>query len=231
MDVDKELYLRALKTIRHHLDSAGVEYSEDEGDLVIGSHRLGLSITFDEFVEQGDLVIAPVDARIHLDGDSGESFRVGTLGIGKTPEEAIDSAIGEWHLLAASPLLAALGADVGRRRRDAGKQTIAGWDLFAGRAGFRGKIPSGLEPDGPLFRKLLLALHKVVAQWNAPRSFKLRSIFLMTSVAEGSTEIQAAVDGLVDGPLCEALAKLSWPVSDEAYLYKQLFVLRWEGSS
>ena len=50
----------------------------------------------------------------------------------------------------------------------------------------------------------------------------------MASRAADGGEIQAAVDGLVDEGLATALGELPWPAASEAYLYKQLFVLRHE---
>src|SRR5260221_1857899 len=101
-----DLYQAALETIRHHLDEAGAAYTVEDGEIMLDGHRLGLSITFEEFVQQGAHTLAPLDIQIHLDGDSGDRFRVGTLGIGTDPRTAMRDAIAEWHLLAVAPLLA-----------------------------------------------------------------------------------------------------------------------------
>ncbi len=113
-----DLYRLALATLQRHLEAAGVRYSLDDGDFTFNGHRLGLSVTFEGFVQQEKRVIAPVDVQLHVDDDDGNRFRVGTLGVGANQNEAMKSAIEEWHLLAAAPLLAALGATVGERRRE-----------------------------------------------------------------------------------------------------------------
>jgi hypothetical protein len=222
-----ELYRLALDTLRNHCDAAGVSYSEDDGDLIVSGHRIGLSIAFEGFSRQGDQVIAPLDVQIHLDGDTGDRFRVGTLGIGADRLSAMRSAIEEWHLLAASAVLAALGADVNKRRTPA-IQTLAGWDLFAGRAGIRGTLPEGLNPGGTFYRQLLDVLRKHIAAWPKPEGaqLQLRSIFVMATSAEGQQEIQAAVDGFLQPELVADLTTLPWPSAAEAYLFKQLLVLR-----
>jgi hypothetical protein len=222
-----ELYRLALDTLRNHCDAAGMPYTEDDGDLLLAGHRLGLSITFEGFSRQGDQLIAPLDVQIHLDGDAGDRFRVGTLGIGDDRLSAMRAAIEEWHLLAASAVLTALGADVDKRRK-APVRLLAGWELFPGRAGIRGTLPTGLNPGGIFYRQLLDVLHKHVAIWPRPEGsqLQLRSIFVMATSADGQNEIQAAVDGFLQPDLVAELAALPWPTAAEAYLFKQLLVLR-----
>ena len=222
-----ELYRLALDTLRNHCEAAGMPYSEDDGDLLLAGHRLGLSIAFEGFSRQGEQVIAPLDVQIHLDGDTGDCFRVGTLGIGADRLSAMRGAIEEWHLLAASPVLAALGADVDRLRTALIRQ-LSGWELFAGRAGIRGTLPAGLNPGGIFYRQLLDVLRKHIAAWPRPddQQLHLRSIFVMATSAEGQHEIQAAVDGFLQPALVADLSALPWPSAAEAYLFKQLLVLR-----
>jgi hypothetical protein len=221
-----DVYQAALAALRHHLDEAGAPYTLEDGELLVGGHRLELSITFDGFASQGDLTLAPLDVQIHLDGDSGDRFRVGTLGVGPDRAAALRDAIGEWHLLAAAPLLAALGAAVDRRRASPLPQKIAGWDLFAGSAGIRGAVPAELRSSGLFYRALVARLQQVVARWELPSRWELRSVFFMATHGPGQRDVQAAIDGLVDEPLAELIRGLPWPTGEETYLYKQLFVLR-----
>jgi hypothetical protein len=220
-----DLYQSALGALKHHLDEAGTAYRLDDGELVVGRHRLGLSITFDGCVEQGEHVLAPLDIQIHVDGDSGDRFRVGALGVGATPHAALQDAVSEWHLLAASPLLAALGSGVMLRRAPAQPQRLAGWDLFPGRVGVRGAMPAELRADGPFYRTLLECLRQVISGWEQPPRFTLRSIYLMATCG-AERHIQAAVDGMLDEHLTGLVAALSWPTGRETYLYKQLLVFR-----
>lgn len=222
-----ELYRLALDTLRNHCDAAGMAYTEDDGDLLLAGHRLGLSIAFEGFSRQGNQLIAPLDVQIHLDGDSGDRFRVGTLGIGEDRLSAMRAAIEEWHLLAASAVLTALGADVDKRRKPPARN-LAGWELFPGRAGIRGTLPAGLNPGGIFYRQLLDVLHKHVAAWPRPEGSQLQlcSIFVMATSADGEHEIQAAVDGFLQPALVADLTALPWPKAADAYLFKQLLVLR-----
>jgi hypothetical protein len=222
----EELYHLALDTLRRHLDAAEAHYWLDDGDLCIGGHRLSLSVSFDRFVEQGTSVIAPVDIQLHLDGDDGTRFRLGVLGIGESQKEASLRAVEEWHMLAAAPLLAALGIPLGELRRETSPPVLAGWKFFPGRAGIRGFIPPGLESGGAFHRVLLAELHKIVSSWDVPARFAVRSIFVYFTSAEGNREAEVAVDGVVDSGLTEHIKSIDWPNSAEPYLYKQLFVFR-----
>ncbi len=220
-----DLYQSALAVLTHHLDEAGAAYSLDDGEVLLDGHRLGLAITFEGFVQQGAHTLAPLDIQIHLDGDSGDRFRVGTLGVGTDQDSALHEGLGEWHLSAVAPLMAALGAPVENRRASLPKQ-IAGWDFFAGRIFIRGGVPPELRAGGPFYRTLLDRLQQVVSQWERPTRFELRSIYVMASCSPEGTEIQTAVDGLVNEELTTLLGQLPWPSQGEAYLYKQLFLLR-----
>lgn len=221
-----DFYQAALAALRHHLDEAGTPYTADEGELVIDSHRLGLSIVFDGFVSQDSHTLAPLDIQIHVDGDEGDRFRVGTLGIGTDRASAMHDAVAQWHLLAAAPLLAALGAPIELRRAAVHPQQLAGWDLFAGRVGIRGAIPPQLRAGSAFYRELMECLRKIVAAWDQPDRFTLRSIYIMATRGPESLEVQAAVDGMLNQALVDALSALPWPAGSETYLYKQLFVLR-----
>jgi hypothetical protein len=220
-----DVYQAALAAIRHHLDEAGASYTLDDGEVLLDEHRLGLAVAFDGFVQQGDLTLAPLDIQIHLDGDTGDRFRVGTLGVGRDRQAAINAGIAEWHMLAVAPLLAALGAPVEKRRAPP-PQRLAGWELFAGRAGIRGPFPPELRAGSKFFGALVEKLRDTAAKWDRPSRPQLRSMYFMATCGEGASEIEAAVDGMVDAPLAESLAGLSWPTSGDVYLYKQLFVLR-----
>ena len=52
----EDLYRMALETLQRHLEAAEVPHSLDDGDIV-GGHRLSLSVSFENFVEQQGQVI------------------------------------------------------------------------------------------------------------------------------------------------------------------------------
>ena len=222
----EDLYRLALATLKRHLEDSGVDHSVDDGDLSFGRHRLSLSVSFEQFVEQDGHVIAPVDVQLHVDGDDGGRFRLGALGIGPTRPTALQAAVEEWHLLAAAPVLAALG----RNRAACGavrcRQNLQAGTFSRAVRAFAGRCPLDCEPEGAFHRVLLAELHKFASSWDVPQHFTLRSIFVFYSSAEGKNDVEAAVDGSVDAELTERLQSLDWPQSGEAYLYKQLFVFR-----
>ena len=223
-----DFYQLALAAMRHQLDHAGVAHDTDDGELIVAGHRLGISVTFDGFVEQAGQWIAPLEIQLHLDGDEGNRFRMGMLGIGEDQPHAMQAAVTEWHLLVAAPVLSALGAPVTTRRSNQPPQ-LAGWDFFPGRMGIRGKLPPELDPTAPFYRSVLEALRGLVSDWPEPKDFAIRSICLLVAGSVQDHEIQAAVDGLLDPSLTAALGKLPWPRPADAYLYKQLFVLSHAG--
>lgn len=224
--MQEEIYRLALGTLRRHLAEAGVAATVEDGELEVSGHRLGLSVACEGMVQQGEHVFAPLDIRIHLDGDEGDKFRVGTLGVGPDREAASQAAVAEWHVLAAAPLLAALGAPLELRRSPRQHVAWADWSVFPGRAVIRGPLPPVMQADGSLLREVLETLRDAVASWPAPIRWEMRSIFIMATVGPDGQEVQAAVSGFVDEPLSAKLAALPWPKPTETFFYKQLFVLR-----
>jgi hypothetical protein len=224
--MQEEIHRLALATLRRHAKEAGAVTEFDEGELVVNGHRLGLSVGCDGVTRQGGQVIVPLDIQIHLDGDSGDKFRLGTLGIGDDRETAARAAVVEWHLLAADPVLAALGAPLAARRNLRTSLVWGPWSVFPGRAGVRGPMPPALQTSGALLGDMLGTLRAAVLEWPDPSRWLLRSMFVMATIGPDSTETQAAVDGFVDESLAEKLAKLSWPRPREMALYKQLLVLQ-----
>lgn len=221
----EDFYRLAMAALRHHLEQAGVPFDEEDGDVVVNGHRLALSVNFEGFAQQGAQWIAPLDVQIHLDGDTGDRFRVGTLGVGSDQHHAMQSAIHEWHLLAGSPVLAALGAEL-TTRRGAAIRKLAGWDLFAGRMGVRGSMPAAMQAGGEFLRSLVAGLKPVVGRWEDPQRFTLRSLLIMASNQPDAFQVEGAVDGFVEQQLTEALQLLDWPRPAEPYFFKQMFVLR-----
>jgi hypothetical protein len=224
MNATAEIHRLSLEAIERHLRAAGAEYVVEEGEVRLASgHHVGLSIMFDEFVEQGNQVLAPVEWQVHVDASDDDKFAAGAIGVGVDEPTALASAVEEWYTLFATPVLAALGAEVPRKRA-AASQAIAGWQMNAGQAGFRGTVPAALTGDGPLFRSILMALRDTASNWSQADHWQIRSMFVMASVEQGQPDIQAAVDGEIDSDLTDGLQKLDWPSGDGAYLYKQMFV-------
>lgn len=224
----EDLYRLALDILRRHAAEAGATVRDDEGDLIIAGRRLGVAITFEGCVEQGDLWLAPLEVQLHVDEVGEDRFRIGALGVGADCRAAMNAAIEEWFLLAGRPVLASLGASPTPPGRRAETLRLARWEGFAGRTAVRGTPPKSLTPGGPLYRDLLELVARTVDRWE-PESDHLRSIFLMLSWAEGGIEVQAAVDGILDDELGQAIGALEWPRTASAYLFKQFFVFRPRG--
>jgi hypothetical protein len=223
--VIEDLYRLTLDALRHHALAAGAQVSDDEGDLIVAGHRLGISIAFEGCVEQGDLTLAPLEVQLHVDEVGEDRFRVGMLGIARDCRGAMQGAVEEWFLLAGQPVLAALGASQSAPGRHAEAFRLARWEGFAGRTAVRGSMPDSLAPGGALYRDLLSVISQTVEHWE-PEPNSLRSIFLMLTWAEGGMDVQTAVDGILDADLVTAVGALNWPHTTAAYLFKQFFVFR-----
>ncbi len=207
-------------------DQAADATNEPAGEVRVGTHRLGISIHFEGMQQQGANWIAPIEIQIHIDADEGDRFRIGVVGFGSTEEDAVRAAVDEWNVLVAAPLLSALGAETATRRREPTAIKIGNWQLYPGRAGLRGTVPSDLQQGGQFHRSLLTAIARASNDWPTENSETLRSVFIVASGADQQTEIQAAFDGFVNEQLTAEIEKLNWPDASEAYFYKQLFVAK-----
>lgn len=213
-----DFYPLALQTMTRHLRRAGREFVEDDGDLLVGGHRLGLSVHFEGFAEQDGQFLAPLEVQLHLDGDDGDRFRVGALGVGKDYRAATEAAIAEWHTLAAAPLLNAM-AGIGRAR------TSGRWNIYLGQPILRGTVPTALRSAASFYQALENCLDTTLAARQV-QAHELLSLFIMATHAGGTLEVQAAVNGFVEPRFRQAVEGCPWPRPPSPYVYKQLYVAR-----
>lgn len=221
----EDIYHQALARLRSVLDQAGAAYTDEEGELTVGPHRLGLAIAFDGFVPQGKQFLAPLDLRLHIDNCGEDLFRVGTLGIGPQHASAVAAALDEWLSLTAVPVLRALGALPTQGAYLAVQSPLASWRIFPGHASARGEVPAALRPGGSLFKQVVDVVQRAAHAWQPPRTAPLKSAMLVVAQGDEGFELQAAVDGIIDTPLQTALGELAWPRTIEPYVFKQFFAV------
>lgn len=221
----EDVYQQALQRIKQRLNDAGAHFVDEEGELLVGDHRVDLAIAFDGFVQQGSQMLAPLDIRMHVDHGDEDRFRVGTLGIGPTPAAAIAAALDEWLTLAAAPVLQALSEPSAKLRVQTA-HTV--WHVFPGNTSLRGTPPPKLKSAGGLLEKLVRVIHMTIRGWSTPRDEQLRSLAVVVSQGDEGFELQAAIDGAMSELLIANLAALEWPKTIEPYVLKQLFVVRGE---
>ncbi len=219
----EEVYQQALARVKANLDAAGAAYHDDDGQLLVGGHRVDLTIGFDGFLRQGQQVLAPLDLRIQVDNGDEDRFRIGTLGIGDTPAVAVAAALDEWLTLVAAPLVKALTAQPPGLRVENDEVV---WGLYPGSTSVRGTPPKGLQGAGGLLARLVETMVAAVRGWPTPRNEELRSLAGVVSQGDEGFDLQAAVDGAIDHDLAGKLASLDWPNTLEPYVLKQVIVVR-----
>ncbi len=214
----EDVYQHAMERLRGQLTRRGVAFQDDEGELLVAGRRLALAVSSEGLVEQAGQVLAPLEIQLHVDGNSGDRFLIGTLGVGRNQSEAFLAAIDEWFQLAGDPVLRALLGD-------ASGQTCGDWHAWAGQAVFRGQAPAVLRPGGSVFRQLVAELARQISQWPAPPVPTFRSATVVAAWAEGRLDLQAAIDGALDANWHDQVVHLAWPLGANPWLYKQMFVL------
>lgn len=216
----------ALARLRVQLARLGNNWSDDRAALRVAGRRLEVEIETAPVSRQGGQQLVPLEIALVVDDHASERFRWGVVGSGSDLDAALQSAIDEWEQLAAVPVLEAL-----LDAPAAGGWQTGKWHCFPGKAGLRGRAPAALRANSPLFQQLAESLRRYVGDWTSPTRFDLRSLCVIACWAEGKLELQAAVDGLLDTRLAEKLMRLEWPQGADAWLYKQLFVVRGDDSA
>ena len=222
-----DVYQAALAALRHHLDEAGTPYTVDEGELVIDSHRLGLSITFDGFVSQGEP--RPGPARYPNPRRRRQRRSVSRRHVGRRRRTAQRPARGDFRVASVGRGAAAGGAWARQWKIAAPPRIPSNWPAGicspAGSA-FAAQCPPDLRAGGAFYRALLERLRQVVAKWDQPRS-----VYAAIDLYHGHLRPEALRspsrrrrDG--EPGAGRRAGRLAWPASSETYLYKQLFVLR-----
>lgn len=159
----------------------------------------------------------------------GVPLGAGSVGLGDTRAEALDTAVGEWVQLSGVALVNGLVLKEHARRR----HELHGLVFYPGPTGFRGPEVPKLFSDPKRLQSppSLSENHKQLLSLLSPALHELRpghahSLSLMLAVApSGRLEGECRLDGVVTSAILDAAKQFSWPRTKAGYIFKQYYVV------
>lgn len=144
-------------------------------------------------------------------------INVGSIGIGSNRDEAKNVCIQEWF--------GAFGVAFTNMLNGDNSIAVSNLKVFPGLMGIRGKLPENTWPkgDNEIARRIISQLQPQMR--NQTGDLIPIDIKLMIGV-NGVIDGECRVDNQVSTQLLSNLKQLSWPSSEEAYMFKQFFLIQ-----
>jgi len=141
----------------------------------------------------------------------------GSVGIGDSKQDALETAAFEWLAAYGSPLIKCLNG--GTPDIVNGKH-----EIYVSAMGIRGSKPGGwVDSSKEMHTKLLTAI-----SWEKLENDKSISSVTINIVVndKGGIEGECRVDGAISKDILLRLQKLEWPTTADGYMFKLAFVRR-----
>jgi hypothetical protein len=184
-------------------------------ELDVGAHRVRVTPVSEHALRGEDgTFFSAARFEIALDGVGQPQLTVGSVGQGKSRDEATSKAVEDWHAEFGLPLIRSV-ADT------ASDLTHDGFQVYTGGISIRGPVPQDLAGGQVITSEETLT----AISGASPRvDGKLHAIQIMVAVGPGGqiTSGDCKVDAKV--MLVDSLRQLRWP--EGKYMYKRYYILK-----
>jgi hypothetical protein len=213
--LDKKAIAKLYEVVREAKSGKDVELNENQIRVDKIKIRVTTNVEFDNSREDKWIFAARFDTQI-VDVQE-TKITIGSIGIGKDREDAVNTSIDEW--------LALFGTSLSQLfSKSEMTITMDNFEIYPGLAGIRGEAPSevsGSSKEGQkrIIEKLLPILKK--------SSKELSSINLMLNVSKtGIVDGECRINNQISQEALNEIKKLEWKVSETGYIYKQFYLVK-----
>jgi hypothetical protein len=181
------------------------------GEIKSGTHVIKLATVLENDVPRpgGHAVGVAVD--VVVDGKSVGSLRTGSVGIGRSRDEALATAASEWVAEFGVPIVGAFDGTPPSFESN-------GLKVYAGLVGFRGTAPANVDLAKPSFVALAPTVSTVVGQVPGMHALTV-NVFRKPD----SVNAEVRFDGEAHAALATEARKATWPEGE--YMLKLFYVV------
>lgn len=192
-------------------ESKDVAFELKDGHLYVDRKLVTVSTVVEHDLVRNGVYIYAV--RFDTTIGQGKTFSVGSVGVGKDKNDAIDNSLNEW--------VDYFGKALTRFWAGSGIKANDGFEFYPGFAGIRGEDPEGwLKGTVEMHDKLITALVPTLKD----EAGELHSVSIMITSSDGVLSGECRIDNEVSGKLLERLKKLDWK-TDKSYIFKQYYLV------
>jgi len=144
-------------------------------------------------------------------------INVGSVGIGSNRDEAINVCIQEWF--------GVFGTAFTNMLNNVNSIAVSNMKVFPGLMGIRGKLPKNTWPEGndEIVRRIISQIQpQMRSQTGDIIPIDIKLYIGINGVVDG----ECRVDNQVSIQLLNNLKQLSWPSSEEGYMFKQFYLVK-----
>jgi len=161
-----------------------------------------------------------------VDGYRQLEFSYGSIGVGESKVEARETAIDEWLEAFGRPFVSAtLSSENGI--------DLDGFTVFAGSTGFRGDYPGDwLNGSVDMHKRLLSILIPVFSMSDtfSYNGLSTQTLDLKINITErGESSGECRLNGEVSLDILTTFMDQAWPSTDSSYLFKQYYIIVYNG--
>lgn len=190
-------------------------FQYENGHVISGGKKMTFAAVSERALEHQGQFIQAARVEVSVDGVAVPALTFGSIGMGKSREEADKMAILEWYMAAGKAVIEAVG-------RQKAEIEMGGFSVYPGHTGIRGTPPEGwLQGEAGMHPKILKELLP-----HLPKDASTVAIDLKMTMQPGSAlDGQCLINGQSSEVAVEAMKRLDWPRSGDAYMFKQAYVL------
>lgn len=205
----------ALRHVFNKISKASnVSFKNNEITIGDTSIRLKINVEFDGQKESNWVYAANLSTIYKASKET--QINVGAIGIGSSKSEAVDICIQEWFAVFGIPFTTMLNNDK--------SLTVSNMKVFSGLMGIRGNLPENtwLKGDDYMTKKIISQIQQQIKT----KTGDIIPIDIKLMIGkEGVTDGECRIDNEVSIELLNSLKQLDWPSSEEAFMFKQFYLV------
>jgi hypothetical protein len=220
-----DLSAQTMKFLAAALKQRGVSVEAKGSSIEVGGRRLSVSTTTESVTERDGETIVGLAFAFSVGGKPAPALQTGSIGIDKTREAAVETAIQEWvfqyGLTTATAVLSSELTDGGVRSQS--PLSVGDLVAFAGATGIRGEAPEAFRGSDSFHKAFITHANSLLAPLVADRG--LHALTLTVVFKEGAPlQGECRLDGQVSAELLTSVRQYVWPKVTGTFMLKQHYV-------
>lgn len=183
--------------------------------IFIGNSSIGLNIKVEAEEQKADNWIYAANITTTYKNTNETQIQIGSIGIGSNKHEAVNVCIQEWFGLFGTAFTNMINGENGIR--------VSNRKVFPGLMGIRGLLPENAWPNGEedLTKKIISQIEPLIKDKAGIIPIDIKLMIGKNGIIDG----ECRIDNNVSPEVLNNLRQLSWPSSEEGFMFKQFYLV------
>lgn len=186
-----------------------------DNKIFIGNSSIGLKIQVESEEQKADKWIYAANITTTYNNTNETQIQIGSIGIGSNKDEAVNVCIQEWFGLFGTAFTNMLNGENGIR--------VSNMKVFPGLMGIRGHLPENAWPNGEeeMTKNIIQQIEPLIKNKAGIIPIDLKLMIGRNGIIDG----ECRVNNQVSIEVLNNLRQLSWPSSEEGFMFKQFYLV------